>query len=209
MTFLKKTHAVFVVFVLVFSFCICFVSLSRAGLYQAGPRITSREYRNMLIAVRKVYADEGEIVNGASYNLPEPGILPTNPFYGFKSMRDWLWIKLTVDSVEKTKMYQYMADKKMSEAVALMGDSKTKDTYVAVEEGFSYLNKTVESISLIKEDKKDSAVQLKLHALEAGKAYAMIIGNFNASVTNSEYDRKQEWLGHLDDWNAKFEEEDN
>ncbi len=158
----------------------------------------------MLIATKSVYADELEpSVN--SYSLPEPGMLPTNPFYGFKALRDWLWLKITIDPVEKTKLLQYMADKKMSEATAMLSDSKIKPGYIAVEESYNYLELTLKSVSDIKEN-KDQQQQLRLHAIDAGKAYIGIINNFASSLTSSEYDKKDEWLVRFNEWNAKFEE---
>lgn len=191
-----------IVVVVVVCISILFLSLVRATLPTTMEKIKENEYRSVLLALKPVYADDNiETSVGSNYNLPDAGLLPSNPFYGFKAMRDWLWLKLTMDPAAKAKLLQHNADKKMSEAVALIADSKTKDAYMAIDESFSFLEQTKSVIDTIDKKQADKAKQQKLQLIRAGQAYEKIISGFSVSVTNSEYDKRSEWLERLKNWN--------
>ena len=53
------------------------------------------------------------------YKLPETGILPDNPLYMLKNLRDELWIRFSTNPMDKAKIVLLIADKKMEEAIIL------------------------------------------------------------------------------------------
>jgi hypothetical protein len=188
---------------MILALVILFVSMARASLPDVFKRLSSHEYHNVLLTLRPVYADQLEDTGVLSYHLPEVGILPGNPFYVFRVMRDFIWLRLTTDPVAKTKLLGHMADKKMAEAVALMGDSKFKLTYESVSEAANYLEEMRLSLNNIK-GQKDMVKDLGLQMLKSGRAYAMIISNFPNSTINPEDDQKSVWLDNFNKWNETF-----
>ncbi len=188
---------------MVLALVILFVSMARASLPDVFKRLSSHEYHNVLLTLRPVYADQLEDTGVLSYHLPEVGILPGNPFYVFRVMRDFIWLRLTTDPVAKTKLLGHMADKKMAEAVALMGDSKFKLTYESISEAANYLEEMRLSLNNIK-GQKDMVKDLGLQMLKSGRAYAMIISNFPNSTINPEDDQKSVWLDNFNKWNETF-----
>ncbi len=199
-----------IVAVIVLCISILFISLVRATLPTTMEKIRDNEYRSVLLALKPIYADENiETTIGSNYNLPDAGILPNNPFYGFKALRDWIWLRLTFDPSSKAKLLQHNADKKMAEAVAFIADSKTKDAYQAIAESFSFLEDTRQAIGNIDKKQADRAKQQELQLIRSGQAYEKIITGFQTSVTNSEYDRRSEWLDRLKKWNESFVSEED
>lgn len=55
----------------------------------------------------------------SAYTLPYPGILPDNPFYKIKVLRDKIWLSLIYDPAKKAHLYLLFADKKLAAAKLL------------------------------------------------------------------------------------------
>lgn len=60
------------------------------------------------------------------YTLPYPGILPDNPLYIFKAIRDQLIIFGTRDNVKKAQLYLLLSDKRIGMAISLSKKGKEK-----------------------------------------------------------------------------------
>ena len=60
------------------------------------------------------------------YNLPYPGILPDNPLYILKAIRDQLVIFGTRENVKKAHLYLLLSDKRIAMAIALSKKGKEK-----------------------------------------------------------------------------------
>ena len=58
------------------------------------------------------------------YQLPYPGILPDNPLYVFKEMRDSIQVMMAGSPLEKAKAQLQIADKNMAAAVELSAKGK-------------------------------------------------------------------------------------
>lgn len=59
-------------------------------------------------------ADTKEMVKVEQYTLPYPGILPDNPLYKLKVLRDRINVSLINDPVKKADFYLHQADKQMA-----------------------------------------------------------------------------------------------
>lgn len=199
----KIWGVILAVITIIFSLVILFVSLARASLPGILKRLSGHEYHNVLLTLKPVYADQVQEDETVNYHLPEVGILPGNPFYGFKELRDLIWLRLTNDPVSKTKLLAHLADKKMAEAVILMNNSKLKLSYESVAGAVGYLEKMRLSVTKIK-GQKDLVKDLSLQMLRSGRAYVMIVSNFPASTINPEDDQKTLWLDNLNKWNETF-----
>ena len=58
------------------------------------------------------------------YNLPYPGILPDNPLYSVKSLRDKLWLFFIRDYTKKSELLLLFSDKKTAMAQELSSKGK-------------------------------------------------------------------------------------
>ncbi len=81
-----------------------------------------------------------------TYVLPYPGILPDNPLYFFKVIRDRLLDLATRDNVKKAELYLLFSDKRIAMAQDLAQKAKDKlalDTAMKAEEYFQQIPKLV------------------------------------------------------------------
>lgn len=62
------------------------------------------------------------------YDLPHPGILPDNPFFAIKSIRDSVSLQITQDPLEKAKMILELSDKRIASAKQIAEKGKHKGT---------------------------------------------------------------------------------
>jgi len=60
--------------------------------------------------------DQGQPVE---YALPYPGMLPDNPLYFLKQVRDWIMEKIIADPVRKIEFYVLQSDKDINASVFL------------------------------------------------------------------------------------------
>jgi hypothetical protein len=91
------------------------------------------------------------------YILPYPGMLPTNPLYIVKALRDKFIIFLITDSIKKAEFYLLQSDKHLSSAMYLF--PQKKDTQIALQElsqSSVSLRMAVESIKKGKEEKLEA-----------------------------------------------------
>ena len=67
------------------------------------------------------------VVSAHSADLPEPGMLPDNPFYFLKSWSEGLGTLFTLGAVAKAERFAYLSEKRLSEADELSeGDNRDK-----------------------------------------------------------------------------------
>lgn len=209
---MKLRYFVLASLVVGLAFSILFVSLSRAALVEMKQKLGNNVYHNILISMAdNTINDSGEEAGGKKidYNLPPVTMLPTSPFYGFKKIRDYIWLKLTFDPVVRGKLELLMADKKVSEAVKMAPDTNEDMVYEAFEEGVDYLFSGYTDLASSKED-VNTANQLMLQARNSGKAYIMILENLGKMSEESNTYKKQNLLDKLANWNEKVKgEEEN
>lgn len=68
------------------------------------------------------------------YNLPYPGILPDNPLYPIKNLRDGLLIFFSRDKIKKTELYLLLSDKKIYMSSMLVKAEKWKLAIITAQE---------------------------------------------------------------------------
>lgn len=74
----------------------------------------------------------------SSYQLPYPGLLPNNPFYGVKAARDRIVSFLISDPIKKAHFDILQADKRLSAAISVFrqGDQALAETTIAKGENY-------------------------------------------------------------------------
>ncbi|HLD26380.1 MAG TPA: DUF5667 domain-containing protein [Patescibacteria group bacterium] len=76
-----------------------------------------------------------------SYDLPYAGMLPDNPLFFIKNVRDKILEFATRDQIKKASLYLLFADKRIRMAIELSEKGKWELATVAVEEAEKYLAK--------------------------------------------------------------------
>jgi len=177
------------------------VSVARAGLEIMAREDADKIVRNETINFTAVFAD-GETSPG-NYQLPESGMTVDNVFYGFKKLRDvmWLWFS---KGVTRAKISLLLADKSIAEMKNLLAKGRTTQ---AIEAGNEAVDKLEYADKLIGELKPENEgiKQLRYQTFWAGYAYREIIER-----AGGEYDVDTEkftkLIKRINDWNKKEEE---
>jgi hypothetical protein len=85
------------------------------------------------------------------YDLPYPGLLPDNPLYFLKAIRDRLTDWFTRDYIKKAQLYLLYSDKRANSALFLAQKGKNNLAITTLSKGEKYFLKI---IPLLKEAKK-------------------------------------------------------
>jgi hypothetical protein len=175
------------------------ISIARAGLEIMAAEGTGEGLRNDPIKFDIVndLGDKEEF----SYKLPEPGMLPNNPFYGFKKIRDFLWMKFSVGNIKRAGVELLVADKKMAEAKKLFGDNKGEAGLGASQEALDTLKLAERSISGVNEETAESK-QIRSQVYKAGFAYRAILKTAENSF-EMDVEKYNQLIKELDDWNQE------
>ena len=157
---------------------ILFFSVTRAGYELMAKDNNENKLRNNLIEF--TYLDDNGEKQEFNYLLPTTKTLPNNPFYGFKKIRDYLWLKFSQGEINKCKTAFLLADKKMTEGKMLMelGNSK-----MAIEASQEALEKLKYTKSIIPDDEKFrvEADHIRDQVYMAGLAYESIVKKMELS----------------------------
>lgn len=111
------------------------------------------------------------------YILPYPGILPDNPLYQLKVLRDKIYDFFTKDPVKKVQFKLLMADKRMNMARMLAEKGNTSLASDTIVDAVSYYNGAV-NIFLSVNPQEISTDGLGPRLKEAGIAYQPIIADY-------------------------------
>lgn len=94
-------------------------------------------------------------VTKIEYVLPYPGILPDNPLYKLKLIRDRILDFLIVDPLHKAEFYLLQADKRLGMGTSLLNKGKNELAEQTVSQGEKYLSQAVESLTVLKNASKE------------------------------------------------------
>lgn len=100
-----------------------------------------------------------------NYTLPYPGILPGNPLYVLKVIRDRIILFLISDPLKKAEFDVLLADKRLSAGMYLFAKdpSKTADISSVISKGNNYLYDALNEVNLaIKQGNQGSTVLNKI-----------------------------------------------
>ncbi len=100
----------------------------------------------------------------AEYNLPYPGILPDNPLYFLKALRDRLIGILVSDPLKKAEFNLLTSDKRMAASEILANKGKNKLALDALSKSNNYFHNAISSADAAKKGGKN--IDIVLHNLE-------------------------------------------
>lgn len=91
------------------------------------------------------------------YTLPYPGMLPDNPFYSVKILRDHIVLFLISDPVKKAEFKLLQADKRLQAGVYLWREDKEKADLVisTISKGENYFEQALDDTRQAKREGRD------------------------------------------------------
>lgn len=163
---------------------ILYLSLSRVGL-----EVLAKESASGKLGQRVVYIESD---SNKTYRLPVPGLLPTNPLYWAKELRNTSWLSVA-NKEQKVDILMALADKNWAEMLELWEKGETVKAIVVGEKAIGRLEKADSLISLSKISPRRAEQENKLR--EAGRAYEKILTKIGGSEGESErlFERLHEW----------------
>ncbi len=99
-------------------------------------------------------AFEDKVDAPSTYTLPYPGMLPDNPFYSVKMMRDRIVLFLISDSLKKAQFHLLQADKRLQAGMYLWNEDNEKAELVisTISKGENYFE---QALFLARQAKKE------------------------------------------------------
>ena len=91
------------------------------------------------------------VASAHSANLPEPGMLPDNPFYFLKSWSEGFGTLFTLGAVAKAERFAYLSEKRLSEADELSEGDNPEKAKEAIERYQKNIEKAVMKATEAKE----------------------------------------------------------
>lgn len=89
------------------------------------------------------------------YTLPYTGILPDNPLYFLKALRDNVWNLFITDPLEKANYDLLMADKRVGAASALLDKGEVDLAITTLSKSGNYFYLAIQQASLAKKQGED------------------------------------------------------
>lgn len=77
------------------------------------------------------------------FHLPNPGMLPTNPLYIFKVVRDNLLLSITQNPVNRAELLIFSSNKSLATALALSKQHKNSEAAVSMTKSMNFLSEAV------------------------------------------------------------------
>lgn len=119
------------------------------------------------------------------YDLPYPGMLPDNPLYVLKQVRDWILDKLIVDPVRKTEFYILQGDKRLAMGIMLFADGKNVLAEQVISKGEKHMNNAVQTLLVLKGQGKDVPAYITDHVTKALAKHAELLTSEIAKTTEA------------------------
>ncbi len=149
-----------------------------------------------------VSSPSAEIVQ---YDLPYPGILPDNPLYFLKAVRDNLIRFFITDSLKKGEYDLLMSDKRLASSQKLLDEGKVDLSITTLSKSGNYFYSSIENIVKAKKEGQNANPLLD-KLLTASKKHQEIISEMTRKASGK---NKQAVLGLLErarDFQIKVEQ---
>lgn len=144
---MKKARIVFVV--------LLFLLISQPALAQ---------YDGISIPTQDITPSPTPTPRFNNYSLPYPGILPGNPIYSIKAIRDKMIEIMTTDPSKRTSFYLLQADKRLAAAILLFDQDKPELGEQTLSKSQNYLDKSIADAKAAKklhENVDDTVAKIK------------------------------------------------
>lgn len=196
-----SVQAIFSATAIFLSILILYISFARVGLEVIANNSDENDLRVNPISY---VTDVNNVISENVYKLPEARMLSNNPLYCVKRLRDFLWISLSKEPINKSKVALLVADKKMTEAIQLLQQNNLEAALDTSEEAFIKLKYADSAVSQISQQSTESH-QIKGQIIKAGYAYREILDSMKSNGTLNEEKYKQ-IVKQLEKWNEEKKE---
>lgn len=119
------------------------------------------------------------------YELPYPGMLPNNPLYILKQIRDWVLDKLITDPIKKTEFYVLQGDKRLGMGLALSASGNRVLAEQVISKGEKYMNKAVQTLLAVKAQGKDVPAYITDHVTKSLAKHAELLSTEIGKTTEA------------------------
>ena len=109
------------------------------------------------------------------YELPYPGMLPNNPLYVLKQVRDWMLDKLITDPIKKTEFYILQGDKRIGMGLMLSASGNGVLSEQIISKGEKYMNNAVQTLLTLKAQGKDVPAYITDHVTKSLAKHAELL----------------------------------
>lgn len=134
--------------------------------------------------------------NQENYQLPFPGILPDNPLYPLKIVRDKIYGFLLTDIVKKSEFDLLLSDKRMAMSYLLVNKGKMQLAEKTVSKASKYYEKAVNNYFQAEKEGRDVKI-LRQKLLDAPIRYQELITGFEEGAQDKEKRGFQESLARV------------
>ncbi len=196
---LKKIVATFgySVFAVVMAWVILFVSLSRMSLSVMASQNGCDSARKQLISY-VMAADDSQTTQ--TYKLPTVSVLPTSPWYGLKSIRDYFWLTFSFNPISKSQISLFLADKKMAEMYEMIKLQDPARALQSAQDAVVILENSQTILDGASNQEEKTTVQRDV--VRAGIAYRQMVESLSG-MFDLDQTKYSVLLKDLDDWNQK------
>jgi hypothetical protein len=113
-------------------------------------------------------------LQNVSYDLPYPGLLPDNPLYYLKAIRDNILKLIIRDPVEKAEFDLLQADKRLGAAKALLDKGKEELSITTLSKSGNYFDDGITNVFKAKREGRD-VEELLNKMLTASQKHQLVI----------------------------------
>ena len=125
------------------------------------PAIILAKENSVMDSKSSSHQDATKSAEKINYALPYPGILPDNPLYFLKAVRDGIISFVISDPVKKAEFHLLTSDKRISASLLLAEKGKLDLAISTLSKGNNYFHKAMENASAAK--KMGKSVDTVLH----------------------------------------------
>lgn len=131
-------------------------------------------FSNSSKALAKDEATQAAEIIQVEYELPYPGILPDNPLYYLKAIRDNLLKFFITDPLRKTEFDLLQSDKRLGAAKSLLAKGKAELAITTLSKSGNYFDDAISQIQIARKQGKDIKPLLD-NLLNSSKKHQQII----------------------------------
>lgn len=108
-----------------------------------------------VLALETPDASPAAVMEKIQYEIPYPGLLPDNPLYYLKAIRDNILKFLISDPLKKTEFSLLQADKRLGSAKLLLDKGKTELSITTLSKSGNYFDDAISNIQKAKKEGED------------------------------------------------------
>lgn len=141
-----------------------------------------------------------------TYTLPYPGILPDNPLYPLKMLRDRIILFLITDPVKRARFNLLQADKRLQAGVYLYQHDKKKAELAlsTMEKGANYFGQALDQTRQLKQTKVD-ITDLTNTLDNAARKHEQVLEQFVPTLPKADQAEGQKLLQTMQDYQKQVD----